>query len=300
MIDFRELETLYWVAELGSFRRTAEKLHTTQPAISARIAHLEDALATKLIERSRPRVGLTPKGMEVLGYAKRLLALRRELMMVLEEKRNLRGPLRLGVSETIVHTWLAELLRRLHREYPLVSPEVVVDISPNLRDSLLRGEIDLAFLLGPISAPRVQNIRLCEYPLDWVASSQLKIPKRKLSLSEVAQWPVITYARGTRPHAELVERFDRARCSHVRLFANSSLASIVRMTLDGVGLGVLPVTAVRSWLDSGQLRRVSVAVKLPSLVFCAAYLDQLDFLLPSVVAEMAKQVAEGEANLDAR
>ena len=294
MIDFRALETFYWVAELGSFRRTAEKLHTTQPAISARIAQLEEELATKLIERSRPRVGLTPKGIEVLGYAKRLLALRRELMTVVEEKVRVRGALRLGVSETIVHTWLSELLRRLHREYPLVSPEVVVDISPNLRDSLLRGELDLAFLLGPISAPRVQNIRLCEYPLAWVASPELKIPRRKLSLSEVVRWPIITYARGTRPHAELVERFDRARCGQARIFANSSLASIVRMTLDGVGIGVLPVAAVRSWLDRGDLRRVSVGVKLSSLVFCAAYLDQLDFLLPSIVAEMAKQAATME------
>jgi DNA-binding transcriptional LysR family regulator len=294
MIDFRALETFYWVAELGSFHRTAEKLHTTQPAISARIAQLEDELATKLIVRSRPRVGLTPKGIEVLGYAKRLLALRRELMTVLGEKGRVRGVLRLGVSETIVHTWLSELLRRLHREYPLVSPEVVVDISPNLRDSLLRGELDLAFLLGPISAPRVQNIRLCEYPLAWVASPELTIPRRKLSLSEVVRWPIITYARGTRPHAELVERLDRARCGQARIFANSSLASIVRMTLDGVGLGVLPVAAVRSWLDRGDLRRVSVGVRLPSLVFCAAYLDQLDFLLPSIVAEMAKQVAAME------
>ena len=71
MPDFRSLETFYWVAQLRSFRAAAEHLHTTQPAVSQRIANLEDELGVKLLERgprlaSRRRVGvscsITPTG----------------------------------------------------------------------------------------------------------------------------------------------------------------------------------------------------------------------------------------------
>ena len=51
-MDFKHIEAFVWVAEVESFRIAAEKLHTTQPAISQRIAALESALSVRLFERS--------------------------------------------------------------------------------------------------------------------------------------------------------------------------------------------------------------------------------------------------------
>lgn len=62
-MNYKRLETFVWVATLGSFRKAAERLHTTQPAISARISGLEEELGVKLFEReggSSPII-LTPK-----------------------------------------------------------------------------------------------------------------------------------------------------------------------------------------------------------------------------------------------
>ena len=59
MIDFRSLETFLWVANLRSFRGAAERLHTTQPAVSMRIAQLENDLGVRLLERDRRAVSLT-------------------------------------------------------------------------------------------------------------------------------------------------------------------------------------------------------------------------------------------------
>jgi len=76
MVDLRNLETFVWVAHLGGFRTAAEKLNTTQPAVSQRIAQLEDELAVKLFQREARGAKLTVKGFELLGYAERMLALR--------------------------------------------------------------------------------------------------------------------------------------------------------------------------------------------------------------------------------
>ena len=65
-MNFKRLETFIWVATLGSFRKAAEHQHTTQPAISNRIAALEDELGVRLFERESGHSKLTSKGQELL------------------------------------------------------------------------------------------------------------------------------------------------------------------------------------------------------------------------------------------
>src|SRR6202045_3103028 len=110
MVDFKMLETFMWVANLRSFRGAAEKLNTTQPAVSMRIAQLEDALGVRLLERDRRLVAPTQKGQEMLRYAERLVRLRAEMIEAVGDRSTMRGLVRLGVSETIVHTWLPTLI----------------------------------------------------------------------------------------------------------------------------------------------------------------------------------------------
>ena len=78
-MNLRFLDTFVWVARLGSFRLTAEKLSTTQAAISSRIAVLESELGVQLFLRDSRGVSLTAEGHRVLGYAERMLATQREL-----------------------------------------------------------------------------------------------------------------------------------------------------------------------------------------------------------------------------
>src|SRR5207302_6668515 len=80
MPDLRNLETFVWVARLGGFRLAAEKLNTTQPAISARVATLEQEFGVRLFERKQRRAALTAKGLELLGYAEQMLQLRTDMV----------------------------------------------------------------------------------------------------------------------------------------------------------------------------------------------------------------------------
>ena len=291
-MDLRSLEIFYWVTQLGGFRRAAEKLNTTQPAVSARIAQLEDQFKTKLLDRDRRRVSLTPKGMELLAFTTRMLALRTEMVMAVTDASALRGVVRLGLSETIVHTWLSQLVKRLHSLYPQITLEISVDVSANLRDALIAGELDIALLLGPISAPLVKNLPLCEYPIAWVASPELPLGDEPLTLAELARWPIITYSRTTRPYMQLMELFNRADLPPVRVFGNSSLSSIVRMILDGIGISAIPPATIPEELRSGKLRVLRSHTNLPALVFTASYVDTPDNALSAVVANLAQKVAE--------
>ena len=176
----RQLEAFVWVATLGNFRKTAEHLHTTQPAISTRIASLEAALGVKLFERDTGSVQLTAKGQKLLPYAEKTLQTAELLKENSGSKTAMSGVLRLGVSETIVHTLLPAFLTRLHGEYPKIDVEIRVDTTIHLRNELVARTLDLAFLMGPISEYRIENLRLASFPLVWTASPRLGISAGRL------------------------------------------------------------------------------------------------------------------------
>ena len=129
-MNHKRLETFVWVASLGSFRKAAERMYTTQPAISARISALESELGVKLFERevgSAP-ISLTAKGKDLLPYAEKILYQSEQLRKRAESSSAYSGVIRIGVSETIAHTWLSRFLAQLHREMPNLDVELTVEV----------------------------------------------------------------------------------------------------------------------------------------------------------------------------
>src|SRR6202051_1506359 len=105
MTDFKAIETFMWVVTLGSFRGAAQKLNTTQPAISQRIAQLEREVGVKLLQRDRRMVLPTPSGRQMMVYAEKLIGLRSEMLAVVGGRAGGRGVLRLRVCGSHSHAW---------------------------------------------------------------------------------------------------------------------------------------------------------------------------------------------------
>ena len=93
----------------------------------------------------------------MMVYAEKLIGLRSEMMAEVGDRSAMRGVLRLGVAETIVHTWLPRLIKSVNTTYPNLSLEIEVDITPNLNARLLAQEVELAFVLGPPSDAGVRS-----------------------------------------------------------------------------------------------------------------------------------------------
>jgi DNA-binding transcriptional LysR family regulator len=290
MLDFKGLETFLWVVSLGSFRGAAQKLNTTQPAISQRIAQLEDELGVKLLSREIRAVTPTPAGRQLLAYAEKLIAMRSELLATVRDQSAVRGVLRLGVAETIVHTWLPRFITAVGGTYPNLSLEIDVDITRTLQAKLLSQEIDLAFLVGPVSAPGIRNRLLNKYPLAFVASPKLNIPS-DASIQQLAGFPVFTFPRRTQPYVLVRSIFNRPDMPPVNLNASSSLATIVRLAVGGFGVAVIPHEIVKTELESGALDLIGIGIDIPELVFTAAWLSSPDTLSAELVADIAVQIA---------
>lgn len=291
MIEFRNIETLYWVAALGSFRKAAEKLHTTQPAVSQRIFQLEQDLGVPLLRRGKRNVTPTPKGRIVLAYVEKLLALRSEMVSSVGTREALAGALRIGVAETIVHTWLPAFLERVNRVYPKLALEIEVDISPNLRERLLAQEIDLAFLLEDFTGPPLLRLPLCAFEVAFIANDQFDFGSEPVTVADLACHPIMTFSRRTQPYEVVRQIFQRSELPRVRLHASASLATLVRMAEEGLGIAVIPPAIVARALTEKSLHRIASSVVLPDLSFCAGWLDAPDATAAAHVAQIAAKIA---------
>ena len=293
-MNYKRLETFMWVATIGNFRKAAEKLHTTQPAISARISGLEEELGVKLFERiggSSP-IMLTPKGKELLPYVEKILYQTEQLRKRAEVSTAYSGVLRLGVAETIVNTWLPQFLSRLHKDMPELAVDMVVDVTERLAVGIKDRSLDLALLMGPITEPNIVNRELSTFDLSWVASPELDLPDRLLYLEELVNWPIITYARGTKPYMEIMQRFRDLEVPPVHFFSSTSLAACRSLTIDGVGISTLPNVMIKKELEEGKLKKIRAVWTPSDLPFTASYSDEPFNPIADMVIEMAVLAAK--------
>ncbi|HET6839443.1 MAG TPA: LysR family transcriptional regulator [Bradyrhizobium sp.] len=293
MVDFKSIETFQWVVTLGSFRGAAQRLNTTQPAISQRIAQLEREMGVKLLNRDHRVASPTRAGRQLMVYAEKLIGLRSEMIAEVGDRSAMRGVMRLGVAETIVHTWLPRLIKSVNTAYPNLSLEIEVDITPALSARLLAQEIELAFVLGPLSASGVRNRVLCDYPIGFLASPALGLGEGRLTVRDIAKFPIITFPRKTRPYEIVRSLFNRPDLPPIQLHASASLATVIHMAIEGLGIAVIPTAIVENELADGRLQLLSTDLTISPLTFSASWLASPDTVAVELVAELAGKIAQG-------
>ncbi len=292
MVDFKSIETFLWVVTLGSFRGAGQRLNTTQPAISQRIAQLEREMGVKLLNRDHRVASPTPSGRQLMVYAEKLISLRSEMMAEVGDRSAMRGVLRLGVAETIVHTWLPRLIKSVNTAHPNLSLEIEVDITPSLNARLQAQEIELAFVLGPLSASGVRSRVLCDYPVGFLASPALGLGNGPLTVRDLAKFPIITFPSKTQPYEIVRSLFNRPDLPPIRLHASASLATVVHMAIEGLGVAVIPTAIVENELADGRLQLLSTDLKIAPLTFSASWLASPDTLAVELVADLAARIAQ--------
>lgn len=240
----KQIEAFVKVTDLGSFRRAAERLNTTQPNISARISALEDRLGLRLMQRDAGAVRLTPAGARMINEAREVLRAIEGFALAAAQDHLIDGVLRLGVTELIVHTWLGPFLRALKRRFPAVDVDLTVDFSTTISAALHNRTLDLALQTGPFNSATSGMVDLGEYPLTWVAAPSLDV-------GDITDHPVLSFARGTVPFQQMQAHFSGN--NGPRLVPSTNLGACRQMTLDGLGVACLPHAMITQDLATGDL-----------------------------------------------
>jgi DNA-binding transcriptional LysR family regulator len=289
-MNVRFLETFVWLARLHSFRLTAERLHATQAAISSRISALEQELGVRLFERGPREATLTHDGTKALPFAEQIVQLNREMLASVGDRSKITGLLRLGAIESVVHTWLPELLKRVRDEYTNLTLELTSDTSANLASQLTHGHLDAALLTTPVTGADVANVPLGSLPMCWMASPALNLSAEALSETELAAFPIVSFPRHSPPHGFLTDLFAAAGETGVQINCVSSVAAIIRLVIGGFGIAVLPAAFVMPELEAAQLQILKVAHRVPALPLVVSYRRSPDSLLPESIARLARAV----------
>ncbi|ASS58008.1 LysR family transcriptional regulator [Rhizobium leguminosarum] len=295
MFSLRSLEVFYWAGHLHSFSRAAEKLNTTQPGVSQRISALENLVGEPLINRTSKPITLTSVGRVLYGHAEVVLrqvsAMEKDLALNKKTQRRVR----LGVSETIVQTWLATFLEQSSREFPNIDFDITVDVTPPMLRALQEGEIDMALALGPSIVDGFTQRKLNDFPLHFYSRPGL-LEGETLTYANASGFPILTYPRNTYPYEYLRDVLLRNTERPPRIFTNSSISTIEKMALDGVGIALVAEGSLRTDTQNSGLKKLSTDIVLPPLSFYAFYPLGVGGEILGELARIAEATADSYAH----
>ena len=242
-MDTQHLKAFLLVAETGSFSLAAEKLHLTQPAVSKRVAQLEEQLNVSLFDRIGRTISVTEAGEALLPHAR---AVRLELQAAEQSVRDLagevRGRLRLATSHHIGLHRLPPVLSFFNREFPAVHLDIDFMDSEQAYDLTLRGEVELAVVtLAPAPVPHIVTQTVWTDPLDFMVQDGHELAQRKtLDIKELSKHPAILPGLNTYTGQIVKQLFERRNLPMQIAIATNYLETIRMMASVGLGWTVLP------------------------------------------------------------
>jgi len=276
MITIKQIETLQQVAALGSIARAAEKLCTTESAVSKRLQALERALGTPLFDRQRRAMALTDMGHTVLRMGRRLLA-QCDAIVDLARSPSFQGrTFRFGMTELIATNWLTALVDGIHSAYEHVDLEPRIGLTGELVQHLLERELDLIVVPSPQSHAGLVVEPLFESRNVWVCSPQLELGARALTPATLGRHALILQPSSSVLHASVVQWFADHNAMLPRLILCNSLAGVKSLAIAGFGVVSLPEAFCQAEIASGALRVLDVQPPLPARNYCAVRLPGAD------------------------
>jgi DNA-binding transcriptional LysR family regulator len=260
-----ELETFVAIARSGSFTEAARRLARTQPAISRRIHQLEVSLDATLFERAGRGVDLSAAGRALLPHAEAALAATADARRAVDDAAHAdgEGPLRLAIVGTLADTHLVDALRAFESQHPDTRITVATATSRQVSALVRSGDADLGLRYftdpdaGLVSTP-LGGEKLC---LVVPAGHRLR-QKRLRSLDRLAgeQWLAFPPERGQSDSwGHLVARIAAAAGAPPDAITTvDSLTAQKRLVEAGMGIALMPESAVREELRLGSLRAIDL------------------------------------------
>lgn len=251
-LSITNLELAVWIARLGSFTAAAERMHTTQPAVSARVKELEDALDQKLFVRQGRGAGLTPEGRQFVSKAEAVLRQLDDLSVSFSTA-HIAGVVRFGTS-SICLDLLAAVSVEMSVTMPLVSFEVDVDRAAPLLYRLESRKIDVALVSGPVDSHKYRVRSLGFDRMLWVASPQVMRQSEgrpyEVRLQGLPIWCV-------HPDSfywpSVASKLEAQGADLDRINAIGITQGVARVVASGSGIGLVSEHLVRSELEAGSL-----------------------------------------------
>lgn len=227
------LRTFVAVVDMRSFTRAAQSLGITQPAVSAQVKRLQQLLGGDLMDKSAPGVLLTPMGENVLGYARRLLAINDHILnLAAVPAANGAHTIRVGVPGDFVGNTLWRILARSRESRPDIHFHVKSSPSEILVREVRQGQLDVAVTVSGADPHGDARFHWTE-DMVWVRAPLTRIDPG-------APVPLVSHGDKCLTHRQVADALDRAGRAYNLPFTETSVTSLTAAVGAGLGVMALP------------------------------------------------------------
>lgn len=268
MENFR-LKVFRTVADLMSFRKAAESLHLSQPAVSQQIRALEEEAGARLFDRAGgeghgTQIALTEAGRLLLQYANRAAETMAEAQRALAElNHEVAGELRLGASTTVAQYLLPRILGAFLRQYPHVHVSVTSGNTERIAEAVAEQQVMLGIIEGPAMRRDVKTERMVQDEMILIVNPMhpLAANKAPIDAEELARVPLLLRERGSGSRRVVERALKQAglplKSLRVAMELDSTEAIISGVEAE-LGVGFVSRWAVNKVLRLGTVRVVRV------------------------------------------
>lgn len=269
-MDLDQLRYFLKVAERQSFTRAAADLAISQPALSRSIQRLEEELGQPVFERSARAVTLTDAGELLQTRVRQALTLLDDTKAEIADDGRT-GRLRVGAIPTVAPYYLPEVLKRFTRSFPEASIMVREDTTAVLLKACADGELDLAILALPVSAPYLETEKLFDEELLLVMPPDHQLAdKTTIRITDVEPYPFILLDEAHCLTDTIVSFCKQRSFQPVAVERTSQLATIQELVSLSHGVSLIPDMARRFDRSDQRVYR-SLAGRRPTRTIAAVW-----------------------------
>lgn len=273
MLSTRQLRYFEAVARLGHFGRAAEQCGVSQPALSMQISELEQQLGVPLIERRSKGVVLTAAGREIAERAARILTAVHDVSDYAASCRApLSAPIRLGVIPTIGPYLLPQLLAALRARHPDLELAIRETQTRTLTTELLAGGLDLLLLALPVEHPDIETLELAPDRFLLAAPPDRTFGSRvRISADRIVKDRLLLLEEGHCLRDQALAVCHLQAVGSMNTLGVSSLATVVQMVANGLGLTLLPEISIPHETARGNVKILRFANPEPKRIIGLAW-----------------------------
>jgi DNA-binding transcriptional LysR family regulator len=262
------LESFYYAATIGDKAAVAKKRFLGEAAVDVQLRKLEEELGlargVHLLSSRGRRYCLTTEGERFLPEAERMLGGWGKIKDMFRKAGQQRVSLRIGAIESVLHSWLIGWLEALRASHPELELELTIETTPALVDLLERGKLDVAVAAASARGSGTRSRQLTDMELVMVGSRS-RHKGRSFRLKELAPAGLITFQRGSQPHAALLDALQRCGIEPAQVHAVSSISAMARMVARGLGVATLPRATLAELAEEPELRVLECDARLERL-----------------------------------
>ena len=262
-----QLRILKAIAEQGSFKKAADVLYVTQPAVSLQIQNLEKQLEITIFDRGGRKALLTEAGQILLDYCQRILNQCDEACKAVEDLNSLQGgTLVIGASQTTGTYLMPRMIGLFRQKYPDVSVQLQVHSTRRTGWSVANGQIDLGIIGGQLPTELESLLDVIPYATDELAlvlPAKHKLAKEKeLTKEDLYKINFVTLdsQSTTRKVVDKLLKDSGLDIQRLKIEMElNSLEAIKNAVQSGLGAAFLPVISIEKELSSGTIYKPNMS-----------------------------------------